>query len=261
MLMSIPLGIYLSMHWTPCSSCNRPLHYWLLGQCILQFLQAPMRLAFFFNLCRMNQRNEDLQEWFRQLTDSSAWRTSKMISVANYGWFVLGVVWLLNSTHCDSCPGLYRLCLALVFVMIARVVTTLAVFHYAFRPGAQEAPAPPKGASQSLIDAIPLEKFCEHHSGPSSEISCAVCLSDFEQDDEVRRLPCGHTFHSGCVDKWLTHNKVCPLCVQDVEVLITRQSTERRLKPADASSVPSCRQRLLRSFFGAREAEMQRALR
>merc|ERR1719310_1137582 len=178
------------MYWTPCGFCNRPLKYWLLVQCMLQLLQAPMRLAFFINLCRIQRSNGDLQEWFRQLTSSSAWRTSKIMSVANYGWFILGVVWLLNSTHCKPCPGLYRLCLAVVFIVIIRLLTTLIVFYYSFQLGFQDTPAPPKGAQQSLIDSIPLEKFCpDDCSGATSEISCAVCLSDFGDDDMLRRLP------------------------------------------------------------------------
>ena len=32
---------------------------------------------------------------------------------------------------------------------------------------------------------------------------CVVCMSDFEQRQLVRVLPCSHEFHAKCVDKWL----------------------------------------------------------
>lgn len=233
--MSIPCGIFLTMYWTPCGSCNRPLRYWILVHCLLQLFQSPIRLAFYLRICRAPQGNGALQEWFRQLTDSRAWHVSKMVSVATYGWFILGVVWLLNSSRCPTCPGLYRLCLAVVFTAVARMLMTLIVFHHSFQPGMQEnTPPKPRGASQDLIDSIPLEKF----SAETSETSCAVCLSDFDEHSMLRRLPCGHSFHSACVDKWLKQNKTCPLCVQDVETLSQQKAADRM--PHDSTHTTCC---------------------
>ena len=46
---------------------------------------------------------------------------------------------------------------------------------------------------------------------------CAVCQCEWEATDEVRVLPCGHHFHTCCVDTWLTkHRACCPLCKCDV---------------------------------------------
>lgn len=44
-------------------------------------------------------------------------------------------------------------------------------------------------------------------------VDCRVCLSRFESDSVVNRLPCGHVFHKNCVEKWLNyHHATCPLC-------------------------------------------------
>jgi len=235
-IVSIPCSMFLNMYWTPCGSCNRPLRYWILIHCALQLLQAPMRFSFYLRVCKAPQDNGELLEWFRQLTESRAWRISKMVSVTTYGWFILGVVWLLNSMQCRPCPGLYRLCCVVVFTAVARLLLTLIVFYQPFQASAEEtAPPKPRGASQELIDLIPLERFsaCTH------ETSCAVCLSDFTQRDMLRRLPCRHSFHRACVDKWLTQNKVCPLCVQDVEVL-SRPNPESSCCDRLRSSLASC---------------------
>jgi hypothetical protein len=46
---------------------------------------------------------------------------------------------------------------------------------------------------------------------------CAVCQCEWEEHDEVRVLPCGHQFHTCCVDRWLSkHKACCPLCKADV---------------------------------------------
>jgi len=46
---------------------------------------------------------------------------------------------------------------------------------------------------------------------------CTICLSDFEDDECVRRLPCMHLYHIDCVDQWLATNKRCPICRVDIE--------------------------------------------
>ncbi|XP_030445774.2 RING-H2 finger protein ATL52-like [Syzygium oleosum] len=48
---------------------------------------------------------------------------------------------------------------------------------------------------------------------PGSEYECAVCLSVFEEGEEVRQLPrCKHSFHVSCIDMWLYSHSDCPLC-------------------------------------------------
>jgi len=248
-VVSIPCSLFLSMYWMPCGFCNRPLRYWILIHCMLQLFQLPMRLAFYLRIRQAERANGDIQAWFRQLTESKGWRISKLVSIATYGWFILGVVWLLNSTQCRPCPGLYRLCLAVVFVAVSRLLVTLIVFYHAFQPGPEETPQPkPSGASQFLIDSIPLEQF----SANTHETNCAVCLSDFHEGEMLRRLPCNHSFHTSCVDKWLKQNKRCPLCVQDVEVLC-QQRAETNMPHASCSTSSCFRQRVRASLASCRQ--------
>ncbi|ORX67472.1 hypothetical protein DL89DRAFT_45159 [Linderina pennispora] len=45
---------------------------------------------------------------------------------------------------------------------------------------------------------------------------CAICLDEIREGDVVRELPCPHTFHSRCIDRWLLfQSSVCPLCKRD----------------------------------------------
>jgi len=45
--------------------------------------------------------------------------------------------------------------------------------------------------------------------------SCAICIDTLEEDDDIRGLTCGHAFHAGCLDPWLTSRRACcPLCMQ-----------------------------------------------
>lgn len=47
---------------------------------------------------------------------------------------------------------------------------------------------------------------------------CSICLGEFEEEEDIRQLPCEHCFHSGCIREWLTaHSSQCPLCQLHVQ--------------------------------------------
>merc|ERR1712083_1114723 len=56
---------------------------------------------------------------------------------------------------------------------------------------------------------------------------CTICLCEFEEDEDVRRLPCMHLFHVPCVDQWLGLNKRCPICRVDIEAQLCPSATVR----------------------------------
>mmetsp|Transcript_22980 Transcript_22980/g.37985 ORF Transcript_22980/g.37985 Transcript_22980/m.37985 type:complete len:462 (+) Transcript_22980:118-1503(+) len=49
---------------------------------------------------------------------------------------------------------------------------------------------------------------------------CVICLEHFQQGDRLRALPCSHSFHVGCIDRWLSGSHSfddcftsgCPTC-------------------------------------------------
>ncbi|KAI9594986.1 hypothetical protein BDF19DRAFT_443067 [Syncephalis fuscata] len=59
---------------------------------------------------------------------------------------------------------------------------------------------------------------------------CAICLSDYELNDPIRRLRCDHHFHRDCVDPWFRVNRHCPVCKR----VLTWKKRESRLSLATA---------------------------
>ncbi|XP_024964006.1 E3 ubiquitin-protein ligase RNF167-like [Cynara cardunculus var. scolymus] len=85
-------------------------------------------------------------------------------------------------------------------------------------------------------------------SGVESK-ECSVCLSVLEDGDEIRRLKCKHTFHKGCVDKWLEQDRAtCPICRRLVlpEAIVVRYSQRRQIQP----------HRRRREFYGGSDEEL-----
>ncbi|XP_048334419.2 E3 ubiquitin-protein ligase RING1 [Ziziphus jujuba] len=68
------------------------------------------------------------------------------------------------------------------------------------------------GLPQSIIDSITVFKY-KTEEGLIEGKECSVCLSEFEEDENLRLLPkCSHAFHLPCIDTWLRSHKNCPLC-------------------------------------------------
>lgn len=74
--------------------------------------------------------------------------------------------------------------------------------------------------AEEIRQSLPIKRFKSDNESSSNEnddddghVECAVCLSKFEEGDEIRQLPCCHSFHKACLDKWLDHQQItCPLC-------------------------------------------------
>ncbi|XP_024530267.1 E3 ubiquitin-protein ligase At1g12760 [Selaginella moellendorffii] len=59
----------------------------------------------------------------------------------------------------------------------------------------------------------------------AEDAECCICLSSYEDDAELRELPCNHHFHGSCIVKWLRINATCPLCKYNI---IHRSSSSSR---------------------------------
>lgn len=43
-------------------------------------------------------------------------------------------------------------------------------------------------------------------------MACSICLDTLSQDSEVSSTPCGHLFHSACLNRATEATKTCPSC-------------------------------------------------
>merc|ERR1711920_544837 len=55
-----------------------------------------------------------------------------------------------------------------------------------------------RGLSNETIGQVEMLRW--NAASESTQRQCMVCLSDFAENEEVRRLPCSHVFHAPCID-------------------------------------------------------------
>ncbi|XP_074546455.1 E3 ubiquitin-protein ligase ARK2C isoform X2 [Halichoeres trimaculatus] len=91
-----------------------------------------------------------------------------------------------------------------------------------------------RGAVQTTIERFtfphkykkrkPLQLKIGEEEETDVDEKCTICLSMLEDGEDVRRLPCMHLFHQGCVDQWLATSRKCPICRVDIETQLNPNS-------------------------------------
>lgn len=223
-LVSTACSLFLGLYWDRCAYFARPLRWWVLMYSFLQVCTVPVRVVLFTSIQRTIARGGSIETCVSSVVASPAWRVSTWTGMALYAWLILGTVWWLQTERCSHCPGITVLVSGILLFSVLRAML-IAMAHQVLMP----APRPRadsslddmcpgvSSAAPAVIDALPLVKFSCETCNDGFSTSCSICLADFEQDDSIRRLPCGHDFHQDCIDMWLTRNKRCPLCMRAVD--------------------------------------------
>ncbi|OHT16882.1 hypothetical protein TRFO_41479 [Tritrichomonas foetus] len=64
-------------------------------------------------------------------------------------------------------------------------------------------------ASEDVINSLHPQQYSE---GVCLDSTCAICLTEMENGDEVIVLNCRHGYHKDCIEPWLRTHNVCPTC-------------------------------------------------
>ncbi|KAF8772647.1 hypothetical protein HU200_005611 [Digitaria exilis] len=74
-----------------------------------------------------------------------------------------------------------------------------------------------RGLDPAVVASFPTMRYAEAKElrvgGKDAALECAVCLSEFDDEEELRFLPrCSHAFHPDCIGEWLAGHVTCPVC-------------------------------------------------
>ena len=96
-----------------------------------------------------------------------------------------------------------------------------------------------------MITQFPTFTFNKGHleqtplAGTSEEDQqCCICIMEYEDEEQVRVLPCKHCFHAPCIDQWLQLNRVCPLCKRDVNIMLAQRQSALEAGEEDGLTAP-----------------------
>ncbi|KAM3243882.1 hypothetical protein ACQJBY_055667 [Aegilops geniculata] len=87
----------------------------------------------------------------------------------------------------------------------------------------QQRRAATRGLDAEVVEAFPTMRYAEAKAlrvgrKPAPPLECAVCLSEFEDEDRLRLLPkCSHAFHPDCIGEWLASHVTCPVCRRNLD--------------------------------------------
>jgi hypothetical protein len=75
-----------------------------------------------------------------------------------------------------------------------------------------------RGMDQNTVERLPKIIWSEAEAANANgQTNCMVCLCDYEEGEELYKLPCNHLFHPGCIAEWLTRCTDCPLCKTNID--------------------------------------------
>jgi len=221
------VAVVLAEHWEP-RACDAPLHVWCLVYAInLVFTLIYASMMHIETRRRRNLVREHRQ--YRELAITSGMRQLReILNMFGFIWLVFGNVWFFGTNNCSQeAPEVYRLTMALLivnYVMLCFpciIVLLLAPFICFCLPCVIRLisywETSHRGASPARLAALPSTVF-KAGMYPPEEASCAICMSQYEDGNEIRCLPCHvkHHYHKQCVDDWLKINATCPTCRRNV---------------------------------------------
>ena len=91
--------------------------------------------------------------------------------------------------------------------IIVHRMACISIFYYLLNSDME------RGVHKSVIEKE-SKVFKFSTLSDSIDAECSICFADYDRDDEVRVLKCGHDYHKSCVDEWLMrHRNRCPKCM------------------------------------------------
>ncbi|XP_051552069.1 E3 ubiquitin-protein ligase Praja-2-like isoform X6 [Myxocyprinus asiaticus] len=88
-------------------------------------------------------------------------------------------------------------------------------------------------ATEQIINCLP--QITVQADNTEQEQCCAICCSEYVNDDIATLLPCRHMFHKLCVTLWLRKSGTCPVCRH----VLTSAETESPSLNSEQDTSPS----------------------
>jgi hypothetical protein len=185
--------------WGRCES-GRPLPLWILVDCLIALLQAPLRAGILKFLPSTSEKIPDISKAALPVLQSRAVHFSTILSTAHFVWTLVGALWAIEARSGVKCPLRFVARFLLATTLLRAVLVLAYYFMFVCR----------------LPAKVVLRYSRENAEEQFGYTSCAVCLCDFEENQELQQFGCKHVFCKDCAASWLKVRRVCPMCLRAV---------------------------------------------
>jgi hypothetical protein len=189
-------------------TCDQPLECWLAVMLLVPILQVQLNNG--------EQSN-------RHITKLRAW-------IMPIG-IVVGVWMYQHSKTCvQTNPELFHytrtyLCYQLMWcvIMVFASCGLVSLIFWLHRNGLLDQGGPASPAREGLVRDLETVQFHRSNFSTSDDDDleppeCSICQEEYQEDEEIKKTPCGHYFHENCLGQWLErYARSCPLCRKDLE--------------------------------------------
>lgn len=218
-------------HRASLKNCDSPLGMWNVIHASILGFGLLVRLWVFINVTYFPRRDGQDANFFLKLQSQWAELLLKMLNLLLFVWIVIGLVWTFSSVNCKrKAPEIYNLSFSVLIIDVTVIglvciffiifVTTISLIYLGYqRAVGADGADNQAGATPEMMLTLD-EPIAFEDCAADDDLTCSICLCEYEQKDMVRYLPCTplkHKFHSDCVDEWLRINRTCPVCKRAID--------------------------------------------
>jgi len=191
--------------------CDQQLHLWVIVQLVILVFSFMVRIWTTVNQYkRITIDNQNISIFLR-LQSRTALFLQRIMNMFWCVWFLIGMVWTFKSQLCyKTSPPLYILSLTIIIINLFLIGMCILCclcafvcfgFFYMLNPEAFGQQSN-RGATKKVIDKLETKKYHKSLLDDADDAKCAICLSTYEEGDELRFLPCkpkNHHYHRDCM--------------------------------------------------------------
>jgi len=232
----VNLALIWSLIWDSKSECpDSHLKSWIYVMIPIQFIMIIPSTILQVYLPQL------YTEQRRRLNGASfLYLISRLLNIVWVGWAITGIVWTFQEGSCaGSIPVVYVMCYIVsvmnsLFIgfplLICCCTVPVTISIYLCCPSVFGIKKIRKASPRLIKSVTTSKKFDETIGVPKEDANCAICLTEYNNGEEIRFLNCGHHFHSDCIMEWLVKNMTCPFCKKEID----KKDEPVQKKPSDS---------------------------
>ncbi|XP_044511191.1 probable E3 ubiquitin-protein ligase RHG1A isoform X2 [Mangifera indica] len=67
-------------------------------------------------------------------------------------------------------------------------------------------------SEETILNRLKQKKYSIETISQQEREPCCICQEEYNDNEDIGTLECGHDFHASCIKQWLMHKNLCPIC-------------------------------------------------